>query len=826
MAGAARPDDIEENDTNSLLVPDLETQKNEIGELLKNPLKKGDTWYLIECHWLKQWKKYVGFDSWDVYGVGDQVNNPGPLDNTNLFKEDDPDWTLKEHLIDELYYNLVPKEAWHKLVSWYGIVENQPAIARKVVEYGMYVKHCKVEVYLIEFKLCENSAMDKVVKRQFSKADTLVHIEGVLKEIFDIPKDAETRIWNKYMRNTFELLGNKEQTVQDVGLYQGQMLVIEQKNEDGTWQRTNTKSSYSSSTLSHPGILFVNQITSSSESSTSSYASSGSFGNFKMQVGRFAPQFSGYQQQDSHELLAFLLDGLHEDLNRIKKKPYIEVEDANDQSDTVVAQEAWFNHRQRNDSIIVDIFHGQFKSTLVCPECNKISVTFDPFCYLSLPLPIKKERYIELLLIKDNPMERPMLFKVSVPKMGSISDLMEALCKEVSVQKDRLIVCDVYNHRLHKMFKARDALTQILERDDIYVYEMAPNFEDPDTITIPVYSREKRSRVANYSHSSSKILFGNPLFLTVPKKKTTFNAIYNAALNKIRRLLNVFAETTVDQEKTEECENGDVEMNDCQSDQSEHESDEELEKAYKNVTVNGDDNDESIEHEAKKSDALKSQKTSTQETSKNAHLFNLTLVNMYGTNDIQSLTDDDKPIKLTGQCYLSLDWNSKMKDKYYNTQIAEDNKEHESMNRRPAHRKNVVKLSDCIQLFLTTEKLGANDPWFCPACKKHQQAFKKLDLWSVPEVLVVHLKRFSYTSFWRDKLDALVDFPLCGLDMSDYLTSTDGPPPTYDLIAVSNHYGGMGGGHYTAYARNHEDDQWHSYDDSSVSPISENQIVH
>ena len=48
----------------------------------------------------------------------------------------------------------------------------------------------------------------------------------------------------------------------------------------------------------------------------------------------------------------------------------------------------------------------------------------------------------------------------------------------------------------------------------------------------------------------------------------------------------MFAETTVDQEKTEECENGDVEMNDCQSDQSEHESDEELEKAYKNVTVN------------------------------------------------------------------------------------------------------------------------------------------------------------------------------------------------------------------------------------------------
>ena len=56
---------------------------------------------------------------------------------------------------------------------------------------------------------------------------------------------------------------------------------------------------------------------------------------FKMQVGRFAPQFSGYQQQDSQELLAFLLDGLHEDLNRVKKKPYVAVKDANGRPDEV-----------------------------------------------------------------------------------------------------------------------------------------------------------------------------------------------------------------------------------------------------------------------------------------------------------------------------------------------------------------------------------------------------------------------------------------------------------------------------------------------------------
>jgi uncharacterized UBP type Zn finger protein len=46
---------------------------------------------------------------------------------------------------------------------------------------------------------------------------------------------------------------------------------------------------------------------------------------FKAKIAQFAPQFSGYAQHDSQEFLAFLLDGLHEDINRIQQKPYIEV---------------------------------------------------------------------------------------------------------------------------------------------------------------------------------------------------------------------------------------------------------------------------------------------------------------------------------------------------------------------------------------------------------------------------------------------------------------------------------------------------------------------
>ena len=74
-----------------------------------------------------------------------------------------------------------------------------------------------------------------------------------------------------------------------------------------------------------------------------------------------------------------------------------------------------------------------------------------------------------------------------------------------------------------------------------------------------------------------------------------------------------------------------------------------------------------------------------------------------------------------------------------------------------------------VQAFLQPEQLGSSDSWYCPHCKAHVQADKKLDLWTLPEVLVVHLKRFSFSRTRRTKLDNPVTFPLHGLDLGPYL---------------------------------------------------------
>ncbi|XP_067610495.1 ubiquitin carboxyl-terminal hydrolase 4 isoform X7 [Pseudorca crassidens] len=554
--------------------PDAETQKSELGALMRTTLQRGAQWYLIDSRWFKQWKKYVGFDSWDMYSVGEHNLFPGPIDNSGLFSDPESQ-TLKEHLIDELDYVLVPAEAWNKLLNWYGCVEGQQPIVRKVVEHGLFVKHCKVEVYLLELKLCENSDPTNVLSCHFSKSDTIATIEKEMRKLFNIPVDRETRLWNKYMSNTYEQLSKLDNTVQDAGLYQGQVLVIEPQNEDGTWPRQTLQSKSSTapsrnfttsptSSASPYSSVSASPISNGDSTNTSGMHSSGvsrggsgfsasyncqespsthvqpglcglgNLGNtcfmnsalqclsntapltdyflkdeyeaeinrdnplgmkgeiaeayaelikqmwsgrdahvaprtFKTQVGRFAPQFSGYQQQDSQELLAFLLDGLHEDLNRVKKKPYLELRDANGRPDAVVAKEAWENHRLRNDSVIVDTFHGLFKSTLVCPECAKVSVTFDPFCYLTLPLPLKKDRVMEIFLVPADPRCRPTQYRVIVPLMGAVSDLCEALSRLSGIAAENMVVTDVYNHRFHKIFQMDEGLNHIMPRDDIFV---------------------------------------------------------------------------------------------------------------------------------------------------------------------------------------------------------------------------------------------------------------------------------------------------------------------------------------------------------------------
>uniref|UniRef100_A0A8C2VCT9 ubiquitinyl hydrolase 1 n=1 Tax=Chinchilla lanigera TaxID=34839 RepID=A0A8C2VCT9_CHILA len=207
-------------------------------------------------------------------------------------------------------------------------------------------------------------------------------------------------------------------------------------------------------------------------------------------VASKASQFTGYAQHDAQEFMAFLLDGLHEDLNRIQNKPYTETVDSDGRPDEVVAAEAWQRHKMRNDSFIVDLFQGQYKSKLVCPVCAKVSITFDPFLYLPVPLP-QKQKVLPIFYFAREPHCKPIKFLVSVSKENSsASEVLDSLSQSVHVKPENLRLAEVIKNRFHRVFLPSQSLDTVSPSDILLCFELlSPELAKERVVVLEVQQR-------------------------------------------------------------------------------------------------------------------------------------------------------------------------------------------------------------------------------------------------------------------------------------------------------------------------------------------------
>jgi ubiquitin carboxyl-terminal hydrolase 4/11/15 len=198
---------------------------------------------------------------------------------------------------------------------------------------------------------------------------------------------------------------------------------------------------------------------------------------FKNTIGRYAPSFSGYGQQDSQEFLGFLVDGLQEDLSRVKKKPYIEKPDSTDEmvnnpeAIKEMAAKVWDITKKRDDSVIADLFTGMYKSTLVCPVCDKVSITFDPFNNLTLQLPIENSWSHSVTFFPLD--DKPIIISVDMDKQGSILAMKQYLSRKVGIPTERLFVAEELKGKFYKIYNDGDMASEgIGPNDNIMVFEL------------------------------------------------------------------------------------------------------------------------------------------------------------------------------------------------------------------------------------------------------------------------------------------------------------------------------------------------------------------
>ena len=280
---------------------------------------------------------------------------------------------------------------------------------------------------------------------------------------------------------------------------------------------------------------------------------------FKTTIGRCRSTFQGWGQQDSQEFLGFLLDGLQEDLSRIKKKPYIEKPDSTDdmindpEAIRKMAEEVWDITRKRDDSVIADLFTGMYKSTLKCPECGKISITFDPFNNLTLPLPVEDmwSRAVKFYPLNDAPVK----IEVELPKHSAIELLKQFVSTRTGVPPERLMGAEEFKERFFKIYDNQQDISEEIQSSDIptlHELEAAPtnwpikgkpktrsmlDFDAPpdtaewesdayETMVVPVFYR--RPEATGRADTA-----GPPHFITLTRKEaSSYKAIQCKVLEK------------------------------------------------------------------------------------------------------------------------------------------------------------------------------------------------------------------------------------------------------------------------------------------------------
>ncbi|KAI8916120.1 hypothetical protein EDD86DRAFT_244068 [Gorgonomyces haynaldii] len=398
---------------------------------------------------------------------------------------------------------------------------------------------------------------------------------------------------------------------------------------------------------------------------------------FKQALQMYWPIYDPWQQQDAQEFLNYLLDALHEDVNKVTKKPYIELPDFDDTSDDKeTSQVFWDAHIKRNDSIIVDLFQGQYKSLVTCLTCKKTSVKFDPFMNLTMELPIVKQEFKITLVDLSN---QKFNFSYYMNAGSTYGDFMKRLREDHPEFKGDFVAVAVDPRQ-------RKVVTNLSMNDPMgsgqspiaFVYEYEPN----NTYLFINHVIDTEYGYPDY--------FGIPQMMSLPP---------------------------------------------------------------------GNYHDELIKFI-------------------NAKLISRKIIhNVTSAEPVFEMEMNPPPIEgkyVLGQSKIAmctLHWTHENKQEYFNEEVDCEFKAGETSSEQES-----VNLEQCFQEHLKQEEM---DEVYCRECKSHQKSSKKLDLWKLPQVLVIHLKRFIQnprTGNWT-KQAVPVSYPIQDAPFGQYSIN----PETKDL---------------------------------------------
>ena len=654
---------------------------------------------------------------------------------------------------------------------------------------------------------------------------------------------------------------------------------------------------------------------------------------FKEAFGKMYHAFSDFRQQDTQEFISYLIDALHEDLNKVKNKPYVE---SSDISKDIPEEEQFKKGKElylcRNQSFIVDLIYGFYKSTLFCPDenCKNISISFEPFNMITLSLineaqirkfeeyQIEKDKKlgIKTITVTFIPFKinlRAIKFPVKIKKEMDIFEFKKKIEAITGFNKNSFEIYKMHSSEFIPIKPNILLLEDFLKGENkIYLFQIPPYvfckstdyfdnvYDDLITDHDKLYLEEEKYEGNNlyeeYNKKEKKCKTDDDLDENKNRIKTNFEN-GEKKVNRIIDKENIEMKDEslhIDKNKWIKAELYNYTYSILESNKGKQNEEYKMNNS-RIIYINKDwDNSqvyvcllEMLEGARDDLDEIKAEwfkdikettkKLDKMENKKNFNLceyleqkpnhplflkylkcFNFNRMNIMKKNDewknvifpfdserhtIKKIVDKalenneiediELLFKIIWKPIFAQEYNerttpieiekSEKLDEIFSAQREDEvlkKNNYEDLKEKSGKNKKKLRLEELLKNFNEIEKLSKDNQWFCPKCKQFQLANKKMEIFSVNEVIIIHLKRFRNNR----KIEIYVEFPLEGLNLKEYLPNKN-EDEIYDLFAVANHVGGLHGGHYFAYCKNYIDKEWYEFNDSHVRKIEKKKVV-
>jgi len=501
----------------------------------------------------------------------------------------------------------------------------------------------------------------------------------------------------------------------------------------------------------------------------------------------------------------------------------------------------WERYRARNRSLVVDVFEGQLRSQLTCCRCGASSSTFEPFRYLSVPIPSNHVDRASLRVVffplpysrargdERQPLTR---YSVTVPKSSTVQRVERALTSRLPVPMSSVLLAEVYRSRIHRYLDSCLPLSDVRAEDQLFAFEV---LQAPQELVqyqeryAPSRQRRERTedikkqpqprvlliqamhrRVVDVCRSDGRTwaqrreVFGLP-FVMSAASSWSYATLHDMLMLHARRFLRP------PRREGQRRDNASA-------------SPEERQVPFVARIVNAS---------GTACGACDRRNCTGCLLPKGSARLRLRAGLLTGAVS-------------TAKIYLALDWvDSAVYDQDYVDAVADDASVARANAADPqepnagglersvsvdggesvAPSEPRVPISACIDAFAQPEemKVENGNGVTCEKCNEVVDAVKKLEVWREPDVLILHIKRFHFSGVHYEKLNTPVEAPCKELSLRPWIVGPSaGNSAPYELYGVACHWGGMSGGHYTSYCVNREGKEpvWLKFNDDSVTSVS------